>query len=746
MMAYGERTIQLFVACLSPDLVQDRRHLHTVVFPRLRRMAERRGVTLSVVEATDDVDDPQLTHLVRELEQLADPATIFLAVLGRQDSPAVDRLPDLLADRFPSLLPFEGRSRLELLCRQAVFSAPAIPARFIRVLPADAEPTADDPGPDPSVRRIAALTRALQNAGATILDYRRSDRVGWLDELDALGELVLTTLWATVVNQPTQPSRSSQRREQAVLDENVQFTVYRPRVLRPLQWYPLLAFAHLAERRPDARADQPDPLAQVEQEAERLLAGQLSDFARPQVDSRFAIPRDGEISFVPVVPGVDFNPERRIFRWVEDVHREEFRLRARPELDGRTARGRLTVLSGALIVAEVDLAFRVDSSAASAGPAAGTTQTDQGRPYRRIFASYSHLDTEIVRQCELAARAFGDTYLRDELSLRSGDRWDERLLTLIDEADVFQLFWSRNSMRSPQVRREWEHALSLSRPHFVRPTFWEDPLPSSEQPRLPPDALRQLHFTRLGTAPAPAAMPTPAAAPASTPPPAQHPENLAATSIQRPAPTAGAAPRRGLRPLALLLPAAMVVMAVAIGVPLLGRDRPAAGPANSTTSTTSTGVPSSQPTTTATATATATTTAVMLSSITVPDAEVLSGTGTSTLYLARPGQQVRVEVSIVNRQLIPAILPVTVGLWCADAAGEPLVVRRPPTQVEVPPDTRATPGLVPVTTWRSEAIVVPDGCVSTQGTAEPDGYFYADAGDIQQTGRPTLTAPFRLGP
>ena len=41
-----------------------------------------------------------------------------------------------------------------------------------------------------------------------------------------------------------------------------------------------------------------------------------------------------------------------------------------------------------------------------------------------------------------------------------------RLLELIDEADIFQLFWSSNSMRSEYVRREWEHALALGRPRI----------------------------------------------------------------------------------------------------------------------------------------------------------------------------------------------------------------------------------------------------------------------------------------
>ena len=180
-----------------------------------------------------------------------------------------------------------------------------------------------------------------------------------------------------------------------------------------------------------------------------------------------------------------FNPERRIFRWQEDVHREEFRLRADPDLDGRTARGRLRVYLGMIILAEVDLALRVDATAPPATVPSPPAPPDQARPYRKIFASYSHADIEVVRQFELMAQALGDDYLRDLARLRAGADWDEALLRLIDEADVFQLFWSYNSMRSPHVRREWEYAESLARPHFIRPTYWEEPLPSSEHPPLP---------------------------------------------------------------------------------------------------------------------------------------------------------------------------------------------------------------------------------------------------------------------
>jgi hypothetical protein len=43
-----------------------------------------------------------------------------------------------------------------------------------------------------------------------------------------------------------------------VLDENVQFTAYRPQAARPNLWYPMLTFAYPAERRDQGKvlADQ----------------------------------------------------------------------------------------------------------------------------------------------------------------------------------------------------------------------------------------------------------------------------------------------------------------------------------------------------------------------------------------------------------------------------------------------------------------------------------------------------------
>jgi len=275
-----------------------------------------------------------------------------------------------------------------------------------------------------------------------------------------------------------------------VFDENVQFTVYRRSVVAPGRWYPMLAFAHLAKRRPDTSPHEPDPVAEVQRQAKQVLGDDAADFQRVVQDSMRPIPARGHLRFLPNVEDVEFNPLERSFRWTEPVHREEFRLKASRALDGRVARGVVSVYLGHLLVAEIPVAIRVDSQEVAAEPVA-----DDARPYRRIFASYSHRDTEIVEEFADHVQSLGDEYLRDVTQLRSGEAWTPRLMQLIASADVFQLFWSWNSLQSPFVRAEWEYALALRRDHYIRPVYWEDPLPSTGD--LPPESLRALHFKQI---------------------------------------------------------------------------------------------------------------------------------------------------------------------------------------------------------------------------------------------------------
>lgn len=353
-----------------------------------------------------------------------------------------------------------------------------------------------------------------------------------------------------------EPGRSWETGIPPVVDENVQFTVYRPQAIRPGVWYPMLAFAHLAERRPDAAADAPDPIEQVRALAHQALGERASAYASPTSDSRGAIPKEGELTFVPTMEGVEFNPPHRVFRWLEDVHKEEFRLRADTGHEGAVLRGQLTVFLGAFILADVNLAIKLDETAAQPPAAPGSPgvapwsklEPAQASPYRKIFPSYSHLDSNIVEQAQRLGAAIGDVYLRDRTALRSGEEWNARLLELIDEADVFQLFWSSNSMRSEYVRQEWEYAHSLARRNFIRPTYWEEPMPHSDDPLLPPDSLQSLHFHCLTLGASPARRPAdevesnaPAAAAPSGSQPYRPPWNRAPDSSTMNCPTCGGA-------------------------------------------------------------------------------------------------------------------------------------------------------------------------------------------------------------
>lgn len=278
------------------------------------------------------------------------------------------------------------------------------------------------------------------------------------------------------------------------LDENVQFTVSRPQTIQPQKYYTVLAFAHLSKKPPDAGDDVPDPVQEVVRQTETLLGPRAKSYRHSTEDTKHAVPRGDYITFLPSIEGVEFDPPSQTVRWNDILRRTEFQMCASVELDGRRAIGQMSVLLGSTLLAEITLNIEVNSAyqAAEELPPVETS----ARPYRKIFASYSRRDFAIVDHFDRCVSVLGDEYLVDVKKLRSGEVWSAGLERLIREADVFQLFWSSSSMRSPFVRREWEYAISLRRENFVRPFFWETPRPE-DPPELPPPDLDRLEFQRL---------------------------------------------------------------------------------------------------------------------------------------------------------------------------------------------------------------------------------------------------------
>ena len=307
-----------------------------------------------------------------------------------------------------------------------------------------------------------------------------------------------------------------------VVDDDVQFTVYRPRSVHPEEWRRLLVFAHKTEPF-ESHGVRVDPIQQVAQEADALLGQDASSYVQVAQDSDADLPRGTTIRFVPDVEGVEFNPPVREFSWQLPVHREEFLFRAARRLQGRVAHGLLSVYVGTVLIADVRLSIRVDSGSSESDP-----EPVPASRYRKIFASYSHLDAAIVENVGQVMAAIGDEFMRDVDTLRSGQIWSSQLEGYIRDCDVFQLYWSSNSMTSDLVSNEWHYALALNRPGFIRPVYWEKPRPVSPEQNLPPPELDRLHFSYLPVRveplmpaepsyPAPPSGPVPVTAPTPSP-------------------------------------------------------------------------------------------------------------------------------------------------------------------------------------------------------------------------------------
>lgn len=160
----------------------------------------------------------------------------------------------------------------------------------------------------------------------------------------------------------------------------------------------------------------------------------------------------------------------------EPWHRFEFWVTAPPELAGATVEGTVTFALLGVFLASLPVSLEVLQAGVPQG-AAAELETASERLRGKVFASYSRHDVQIVERVEVAARALGLDYLRDVVTLRSGDDFHTRLPELIEEADAFQLFWSPRAAASRWVDQEWNHALGLieagRKPRdFIRPVYW----------------------------------------------------------------------------------------------------------------------------------------------------------------------------------------------------------------------------------------------------------------------------------
>jgi len=272
-------------------------------------------------------------------------------------------------------------------------------------------------------------------------------------------------------------------------DRDMQVTVFHAKAVPVDSWSTMLVYSHIEAALIAVRMDAlkfpdhfgPDP---------RVVSGGASG----------VVAWGTEITMVPSLDGVQFDPDEVSVRWTEEWHRALFRFRPAHGVAGSAGNGEVRVYAttgaGRLLIATVKLAMLFEEAVASSPLASDArthlaTQTSEYL-YKRLFASYSHQDLGVVQACTDAYQALGITVLIDQKVLHSGEYFGRHLKWLIESSDVFQLYWSHHAAASEWVRRESEHALTCNRGEgFIRPLYWEEPM------RPPPPELAHLHFARL---------------------------------------------------------------------------------------------------------------------------------------------------------------------------------------------------------------------------------------------------------
>ncbi|HKH43653.1 MAG TPA: toll/interleukin-1 receptor domain-containing protein [Thermoanaerobaculia bacterium] len=271
------------------------------------------------------------------------------------------------------------------------------------------------------------------------------------------------------------------RLEAAPATDEVHISAWHPRALPVGETAKLLVYASLLSARDAVAAD-----------AGQVLGKAAAGHRTAEASAPATIAPGTEILVVPQGEGLRFDPPQARITWSGAWQRADFTMTATGERVGHVIEGSIACYVGPLLVADVRLPVVVPRPGAPAEDPAGPGPGLQtARLYQSVFASYSHADTPLVEAMEKAYKALGMDYLRDVMTLKSGQSWSDELLRMIEQADVFQLFWSTPASRSPYVEQEWRHALGQSGRKgaaFIRPIYWERPLPKVPEP------LQSIHF------------------------------------------------------------------------------------------------------------------------------------------------------------------------------------------------------------------------------------------------------------
>ncbi|MBN2469154.1 MAG: TIR domain-containing protein [Anaerolineae bacterium] len=246
------------------------------------------------------------------------------------------------------------------------------------------------------------------------------------------------------------------------LETVVQFLASYARAQAPGEWQPVSAYVFRGLA-----------LDRVMQDAQ----GESGEDRIAPLGGGRSLPAGLRIVARPSLSGFQFNPAQVSVDFYEDWHRLDFRMRAMGAAPHVPHVGFITFWAEGVLIAEVPLIVTVGEAA---GP---RTVGSPVQPYRHVFVSYSPADTVLIARLQQVHRALSMDFLRDVVDLHERDEWNDRLLRMVDRADVFQLYWSKHAASSAVVAREWQHAVALTyKERFVRPVYVAQDAPDLPAP------------------------------------------------------------------------------------------------------------------------------------------------------------------------------------------------------------------------------------------------------------------------
>jgi hypothetical protein len=269
----------------------------------------------------------------------------------------------------------------------------------------------------------------------------------------------------------------------------VQFSAFFPPEAQVNHPHGLYVYAHL-----------PGVLDAINKDVERFRQELGGEVPKPKTAKQTArLQHETPITLVPECDELEFEPASLTKKWREDWVRFDFDFRPTADVVDETVMIRVSVMVRGIEIAHINCPMKIVQTIQQPvektdNPLrAARLATKTAKLYDRIFVSYSRRDTQVAEAYRLAQMAIGNDVFMDSYSIRVGEDWRAALATAIDEADIFQLFWSNHAAESENVQHEWDYALKYKCPDqhcasFIRPVFWDKPMPQ------PPEPLSHLNF------------------------------------------------------------------------------------------------------------------------------------------------------------------------------------------------------------------------------------------------------------